>query len=63
MKKSKVNKRVKELCDSIKNHDAYKEFFVEIDRDIKRSMEREKNRILDKRQPESMKNKMRLKND
>ena len=42
MKKSRINKQVKELCDSIKNHDAYKEFFAEIDRDIKRTLEREK---------------------
>ena len=42
MKKSRINKRVKELVDSIQNHDAYKEFFAEIDKDIKRSLEREK---------------------
>lgn len=48
MKNSKINKRVEELCDSIKNHDAYKEFFAEIDRDIKRSLEREKKKKLTK---------------
>ena len=42
MKREGINKRVKELCDILKNYEQHKQFFAEIDRDIRKSLEREK---------------------
>ena len=50
MKRDHINKRVKELCDILKNYEQHKLFFDEIDRDIRKSLEREKKkRLLDQK--------------
>ncbi len=50
MKREGINKRVKELCDILKNYEQHKLFFDEIDRDIRKSLEREKKkRLLDQK--------------
>ena len=46
MKREGINKRVKELCDNLKNYEQYKQFFDEIDRDIRKRVEKEKKKRL-----------------
>ena len=45
MKLKSEEQRIKELMDSLKNHEMYQKLFEEIDRDIRRSMEREKKKV------------------
>lgn len=45
MKRNSENQRIKKLVDYIKNYDLYEKLFIEIDKEIQRSLEREKKKF------------------